>query len=200
MNPKEQILIKASQLFFKRGYISVLMADIAKEMGMSKKTLYQYFSGKEELVLEVIKIYLQEMQKEVEQLLQNDALLFPDKVSLIFKYIAKRIQGINPQFIEDLKQNSPKSWLLIQEYKADAAYLRFNSLLEEGTQKGYLRKDINPALAVLLYASALDAIMNPLYTHQIPNLLAKEQPYATEAVFDGIVSIIFHGILNRNEN
>lgn len=199
MNQKDLILIKAGKLFFEKGYISVLMSDIAKEMGMSKKTLYQYFSGKEELAMEVIRSYQQEMQKEVEQLINDTSIVFPDKVSLIFKYVATKLRGVNPQFIEDIRQNSQKSWVLIQEYKADAAYLRFNSLLAEGAKNGYVRSDINPSLAVMLYASALDTIMNPTYMHQVPEPLTKLLPHEPDAVYDGLVKIIFNGILNGKE-
>ena len=200
MHAKEQIIIKAGKLFFERGYVGVLMADIAKEMGMSKKTLYQHFSGKEELVLEVIKAFQNEMQTTVEQLISDTTISFPDKASRIFKYVATRLNGINPQFIEDIKQNSPKSWKLVQDYKTDAAYLRFNSLLKEGAKLGYIRDDINRPLAVMLYASALDSIVNPSFMRQIPIQLTNDLPYSPEAIFDGIVTIIFEGILNGKEH
>ncbi|GAB3196437.1 AcrR family transcriptional regulator [Pontibacter aydingkolensis] len=196
MKTKEQIVVKARKLFFERGYVSVLMADIAREMGMSKKTLYQYFSGKEELVQEVIKSYQQEMQSKVEELINDDSIAFPDKASRIFKYVATRLHGLNPQFIEDIKQNSPSSWKLVQDYKTDAAYLRFNTLLKEGVQLGYVRDDVNRSLAVMLYASALDTIVNPDFMRQIPHQLTNEIPYTPDAVFDGLINIIFNGVLN----
>lgn len=200
MNTKEQIIVKAGKLFFKKGYVSVLMADIAKEMGMSKKTLYLYFNGKEDLVQEVIKKYQQEMQFTVEQLIADTSLSFPDKASRIFKFVATRLNGLNPQFIEDIKQNSPKSWKLVQDYKADAAYLRFNALLHEGAQLGYVRDDINRSLAVMLYASALDTIVNPAFMRQVPHQLTNELPYTPDAIFDGLVDIIFKGILNDKDH
>ena len=200
MDTKEQIVVKARNLFFERGYVRVLMSDIAKEMGMSKKTLYQYFSGKEELVQEVIKTYQLEMQTTVEQLIHDSAISFPDKASRIFKYVAERLNGINPQFIEDIKLNSPKSWKLVQDYKTEAAYLRFNSLLEKGAQLGYVREDINRSLAVMLYASALDTIVNPEFVKQVPQQLTAGLPYTPDAIFDGVVNIIFKGILNGQEH
>ncbi|WP_299821394.1 TetR/AcrR family transcriptional regulator [uncultured Pontibacter sp.] len=200
MNPREQIITKAGKLFFEKGYVSVLMADIAREMGMSKKTLYQYFTGKEDLVVEVIKLYQQQMQTTVEQLIENSTISFPDKASQIFRFVATKLHDINPQFIDDIKQNSPKSWKLIQDYKADAAYLRFNSLLEEGVRMGYVRADVNRPLAVMLYASALDTIVNPAFMKQVPHQLTDEIPYSPDAVFDGLVNIIFKGILNGKEH
>lgn len=200
MSAKELILIKARSLFFERGYVSVLMADIAKEMGMSKKTLYQHFSGKEDLVLEVIKSYQYEMQTTVEQFISDTSVTFPDKASRIFKFVATRLNGINPQFIEDIRLNSPKSWKLVQQYKTDAAYLRFNSLLQEGVELGYVRDDINLPLAVMLYASALDTIVNPSFLGQVPQQLTNQLPYTPDAIFDGLVTIIFKGIFNGKDD
>lgn len=196
MNAKERIIATAGKLFFERGYVNVLMAEIAREAGMSKKTLYQHFAGKEELVQEVIRAYQHELQNTVEQLINNPAIPFPEKASLIFKHVANRLQDINPQFIEDIKQISPQSWKLVHDYKTDAAYLRFSRLLEEGAQLGYLREDINRSLAVVLYASALDAVVNPAFMRQVPEQLSKELPYNPDAILDGLVKIIFKGVLN----
>ncbi|MEJ8802046.1 TetR/AcrR family transcriptional regulator [Pontibacter sp. H249] len=197
MNAKEQIVIKASNLFLRKGYVGVLMAEIAKEMGMSKKTLYQYFSSKEELVQEVIKTYQLEMQTTVEQLINDTTISFPEKASRIFKYVATRLNGLNPVFIQDIKENSPTSWKLIQTYKSQAAYLRFNSLLEEGAQLGYVRSDINRSLVVMLYANALDTIVNPEFLRQVPPQLTADLPYTPDAILDGVVNIIFKGILKE---
>lgn len=199
MNPKERILAQARKQFFANGYTKVLMAEIAKELGMSKKTLYQYFASKDELVLEVIKVYQQEMQHTVEQLINDQSLAFPDKASQIFKYVATQLHGINPSFIEDIRLNSPKSWLLIQQYKADAAYFRFNALLADGMRNGYIKNNINRSLAVMLYASAIDTIVNPSYIRQVPQQLTNELPFSPDAIFDGLVKIIFNGILVNAE-
>jgi AcrR family transcriptional regulator len=56
MEPKERILIKAEELFMQFGIRSVSMDDIANNLGMSKKTLYQYYADKDELVDAVIGI------------------------------------------------------------------------------------------------------------------------------------------------
>ena len=51
---KDRILTRAEEMFLKSGYSKVTMDEIASNLGMSKKTLYKYFSSKEELVKEII--------------------------------------------------------------------------------------------------------------------------------------------------
>ncbi|WP_439883198.1 TetR/AcrR family transcriptional regulator [Pontibacter sp. MBLB2868] len=199
-DPKSKIITKAKSLFFAHGYTKVLMAHIARELGMSKKTLYQYFNGKEELLNVVIEQYQIELQRGVETIMADDTLLFSEKVTQIFSYVATKLHAINPLLIDDIKENSPKSWVLIQEYKADAAFLRFNALLDEGVEKGFIRDDVNRPLAVLLYASALETILNPDFTRHMPRKLTDNMPTTPDAVFDGLVNIIFNGILNGETN
>ena len=53
MEPKDRILEKSDELFNRYGIRSVSMDDIASQLGMSKKTLYQYYADKDELVTDV---------------------------------------------------------------------------------------------------------------------------------------------------
>ncbi|MFD2515477.1 TetR/AcrR family transcriptional regulator [Pontibacter locisalis] len=199
IDPKERIVREARKLFFAHGYSKVLMANIAKGLGMSKKTLYLYFEGKEELLNIVIEQYQNEVQGGVEMIIKNEALNFPEKVSQVFQYVATKLHAINPVLVKDIKENSPRSWQMIQAYKAEAAFLRFNSLLDEGLQKGFVRKEVNRPLAVLLYASALETILNPDFTRQMPRVLIDEMPATPDSVFDGLVGIIFNGVLTKSE-
>lgn len=195
-NPRDRIIAEAKEMFFKHGYSKVLMADLAKNLGMSKKTLYQYFKGKEELLNVIIMQHGHDIQLEVERILKSDAIEFPEKIKLIFSYVGTKLHYINPGFVQDIKKNAPSSWQHLQKHKADAAFLRFNSLLDEGMRKGYIRSDTNRTMAVLLYASALDTILNPNFTQQVPPELMQELPQTPAAVFDGLVRIIFNGIIS----
>ncbi|AKD05789.1 TetR family transcriptional regulator [Pontibacter korlensis] len=195
-NPRDRIIAEAKVMFFTHGYSKVLMADLAKRLGMSKKTLYQYFSGKEDILNVIIKQHGQDIQHEVEHTLANEQMPFPEKISHIFSYVATKLHDINPGFVLDIKKNAPSAWQQLQKYKADAAFLRFTTLLDEGYRKGYVRTDISRTMAVLLYASALETILNPDFTEQVPAELLQDMPKTPGAVFDGLVKIIFGGILD----
>lgn len=186
-------------MFFTHGYSKVLMADLARNLGMSKKTLYQYFTGKEELLNVIIRQHGHDIQREVERILKSDQIEFPEKIKQIFSYVGTKLHYINPEFVQDIKKNAPSSWQHLQQHKADAAFLRFNSLLDEGVRKGYIREDTNRTMAVLLYASALETILNPDFTQQVPAELMQELPHTPAAVFDGLVKIIFNGIIDTSK-
>ncbi|GAB3815972.1 TetR/AcrR family transcriptional regulator [Pontibacter rugosus] len=194
-NPRDRIIAEAKTMFFTYGYSKVLMAELAKRLGMSKKTLYQYFKSKEELLNVVIRQHGFDIQYEVERIMQDEELAFPEKVKQIFSYVGIKLHDINPLFVEDIKRNAPSGWQQLQKHKADAAFLRFNALLNEGVRKGFIQQEANRAMAVLLYASALETILNPDFTQQVPQELISELPTTPGTVFDGLVNIIFNGIL-----
>ena len=64
MDHKQRILLKGEELFLHYGIRSVSMDDIAVNLGMSKKTLYQYYADKDELVAAVVDLHINKMEKD----------------------------------------------------------------------------------------------------------------------------------------
>ena len=71
LNTKERIRQKADELFMKYGIRSVSMDDIANALGMSKKTIYQYFVDKDELVDSVVEFDINSMQTDCLALIKD---------------------------------------------------------------------------------------------------------------------------------
>ena len=63
---REKIVIKAKEMFLKLGFKSITMDDIAFEMGISKKTIYKYFSNKELLIEESTQMVHEEVRETIE--------------------------------------------------------------------------------------------------------------------------------------
>ncbi|NGP87165.1 TetR/AcrR family transcriptional regulator [Fodinibius halophilus] len=197
-NTKERILNKVRELFFKRGFSKVTMDELASELGMSKKTLYNHFSSKSEMLELVIKDLKHELSSGVDRILVDDSLNFIEKLSSILSFIASKLSGMEATFISDLKRTSPALSRELDEYKKEAAFGRFNALLDEGIQKGYVRQDIDRSMAVLLYASIIEWVMNPANTQQIPDEVKAQLPYKSTDMFRGMVEVMLNGILTDN--
>ncbi|MHC2990790.1 TetR family transcriptional regulator [Pontibacter sp. HJ8] len=194
---RQTIIARARELFFTHGYTKVLMSELARQLGMSKKTLYLYFDGKEDLLNAVIRDYLAEGQQEIERILNDTGLEFEEKAIRYFRYIGNRLLVVNRQLMTDIRKNAPGSWQLLYNYKVEAAFKRFHTLLNEGMRKGHVRQDINRPLAVLLYSSVLETIFNPDHTRQLPQELTDALPDSATTVFDGLVNILFKGLLAK---
>lgn len=194
---KERIIQTAREMFATYTYSKVSMDEIASKLGMSKKTLYNYFSGKEAILNESILHFYSETKEGLDKIMQREEFPLAERTKEIFSYVGTKISSINPYLIEDLQKNAPAVWNKIQQIKTELVFELFESLMDEGVSKGYIKKDTNPTLAVILYASAIDTIINPGFTRQIPQKMTKALPYTNAAVFEGLIEIIFRGILNE---
>lgn len=142
MEIKEKILEKAIEMFWKYGVRSVTMNDIAKDLGMSKKTLYQYFDDKTSLVKETVNHKHNHSLCQVEALSEDstDAI---DSMTKITRYFLNILQEVNPAFFYDIQKYYPEIWNLHKEREDKFILEHIRQNLERGIQNGLYRKDIN---------------------------------------------------------
>ena len=98
MESKERILIKAEELFMQYGIRSVSMDDISNNLGMSKKTLYQYFADKDELVDAVVDKHIREIQADCITC-RNDAKDAVHEIFITMERIMEEFKKINPMLL-----------------------------------------------------------------------------------------------------
>src|SRR6478735_335731 len=97
MEPQEKILKTALGLFFKYGIKHVTMDDIAKELGMSKKTIYQFFKEKDDLVNQLCEAELKDQECQFDEMSRSakDPI---HELMLISEKMRMMMQNINPNF------------------------------------------------------------------------------------------------------
>ena len=142
---KERILQEAGGLFLKYGVRSVSMDDIARELGMSKKTLYQFYSGKDDLVGEFLSVFMQSQERKADEIRDSSDNVI-DELKKISAHMREQINTINPSFVYDLKKYHPKPFQQLKEHKKQFAYKCMVESLERGIEQGYFRKEINPKI------------------------------------------------------
>src|SRR6476620_472549 len=104
---KERIQQKARELFMRYGFRSVTMDEIAAQMGISKKTLYQFFEDKDALVEAVMQAEMAYMQKECTRQNQESE----NAIEEMFKDMDSMeviVDSLNPQILYDLEKFYPK--------------------------------------------------------------------------------------------
>lgn len=158
---KEQIIIQAFELFMKYGIKSMTMDDIAKNMSMSKKTLYQYFANKDELVNAVMEKNLETDQCQVKSLLsaKNNAI---DDLMQIATTINETLKRIHPSIHYDLEKYHPTAWKKFGDHKRNFIYESIKHNITKGINEGLYREDINPEIISMLYVSKADVIFDPI--------------------------------------
>src|SRR5215216_2673808 len=101
MEPKERILMKAEELFMQYGIRSVSMDDIANSLGMSKKTLYQYFVDKDELVEGVVDGHIMVIQADCTAC-HEEAKDAVHEIFITMERIIEQLSNMNPMVVNDL--------------------------------------------------------------------------------------------------
>lgn len=155
MEIKKRILDSSEALFFKYGIKGVSMDDIATELGISKKTIYQHFSDKDGIVLAVFSRHI-EAEKSESITAQQQA---KDPIQEIFfasESIRKNLTDINPSVLLDLKKYYPVSWDLFQKFKSEHFLGLIISNLKTGIETQLYRPEIDVEILARLRLEQVD--------------------------------------------
>ena len=143
---KEEIIQKALPQFLKHGIRKMSNNNLVDLLGISTKTLYKYFTNKEDL-LEKVLLYYHAQQYEMQERLparQNTACLFFS----VWQHAVEIECKTNKLFYEDLHYYYPELEKKVNK-RISAKFERFFlSILESGIEEGYFRKDVNPVAAL----------------------------------------------------
>lgn len=142
MDPKERILVKSEELFLQFGIRSVSMDDIANNLGMSKKTLYQYYADKDELVDVVIGDYIGEMEEECLRCRSNskDAI---HEIFLTLDHLSLKLSNMNPMMLNDLEKFHFRTYQRFRQYKDQFLAELIRKNFDRGIKNELYREDIN---------------------------------------------------------
>ncbi|MBK9257902.1 MAG: TetR/AcrR family transcriptional regulator [Saprospiraceae bacterium] len=150
MQLKDTLWTSALELFLKYGIKSVSMDDLAKSLGISKKTIYTCIVNKEDLILKVLKNHLDNDEKIILQITKEskDAL---DEMVQITNHVLLFLRKIKPTIIYDLKKYHPQVWKLIENQHFPFIENVIKNNLIRGQSESLYRKDANPDIISKLY-------------------------------------------------
>ena len=160
MENKEKIVEGAGELFMRYGVRSVTMDDVARELGMSKKTLYQFFTNKDDLVLEVSKAHIEREKIEFGEIkaVSKNAL---DELFSITKCLRISMQRVNPSLLFDLQKYHPSAWDLFLDFKYNFIRSMVERNVTKGVEEGYYRSEITPDVMAKLRMEQVQMAFDP---------------------------------------
>jgi AcrR family transcriptional regulator len=155
---RTRILLQARADFFALGYSGFTMDRLAEELGMSKKTLYVHFAGKDEIVGAVIDDVAAEIRAEADALLRHRELNFPEKLRGYVESMVERMAGLSPSTVRDLQRFAPKLHAKVQEVRGAAIPYVFGRFIEEGQLEGHIRTDLPAGFAIEFFLHAMQGL------------------------------------------
>ena len=160
LDNKEKILKGAEDLFMKYGVRSISMDDIARHLAVSKKTLYQHFADKEDLVMMVSKSHLERNAKEFETILETSENSV-EELARISSCMKRNLEGVNQTMLFDIQKYHPKAWSVWLDFKHK--YIRESVVrnLKQGIQDGFIRPEVNPEIMSVVRIELIQLAFNP---------------------------------------
>ena len=149
---KEDITQKALFYFMQYGFKSFTMDDLANSLGISKKTLYEQFASKNDLVEAALDYALEMTCHQVDKFVSGEGSVIEN----VFRN-QREVQNLfdfnSTKPIWELKKYFPKTYecMDIEFTKSDALFI--DKLLEKGWEEGLFRKDINVSFYKVFYSS-----------------------------------------------
>lgn len=158
MEVKERILEISEELFFRFGIRSVTMDDIAKALGISKKTIYNHFKDKDEIVEGVAEQTLQRDKCESEKI--HDRAKDPiDEIIQSTQLMRDMVANIHPALLFDLQKYHPKAWKQYIGHKEGFVKIVLRNITE-GQQQRLYREDIEPEILARFRVESIDSAFN----------------------------------------
>ncbi|MCE7063405.1 TetR/AcrR family transcriptional regulator [Dyadobacter sp. CY343] len=146
---KDRIIKSALNLFWRYGIKSVTMDDIARDLGISKRTIYQHYSDKEAILALVIQEEIKSQKCDME-MLDSQASNPIEQMLYASVQMRETMANMNPTFLYDLKKYYPAAWDLFQTYKHEYILKSIRDNLKSGIELGLYRPDIDVEVLSLL--------------------------------------------------
>lgn len=158
MDIKEKILSESEKLFMQFGLRGVSMDEVAAQLGMSKKTIYNYITDKKDLVYQVIQNHFDKQTTGCQRILieQTNPIM---QMLLIGQQVSSNYKSLNPMLIHDLRKYYPKSWELFLSFRSKIMYNQVLTNLKTGIETGYYRSDMNPEIVASLYLNLTETMI-----------------------------------------
>ncbi len=160
MEIKEKIVSVAAEMFMRYGVRSVSMDDVARDLGMSKKTLYQSFSNKDELIQEVAKAHIKVEKGQFEDMASKSENAIDELVQMT-SCMRHMMQNMNPSLLFDLQKYHPDAWDLFLDFKVSFIRTQFQNNIQRGLAEGNYREGINAKVLATLRIEQVQMVFDP---------------------------------------
>lgn len=175
-------------LSYTKGFYRVTMDEVAAKAGVSKRTIYRYFTSKDEIIETVLEYFLQSVSQRIDELsTQKDSPA--DILKEIVAVFRTEVSGfINPLVLQDLQQHYPYLWERIEAFRYKKLQNIISIILAEKNGK-YTRK-LDPRIATAAMIASIQAVVNP-------DFILKNNLTADETISQ-LIDLFEYGIIKSN--
>lgn len=186
---KRDIINNSSDLFMRFGVRAVTMDDLAKHLGVSKKTFYKYFKDKNDLVLHILNAKIEEDKKVCEAcIVQSENAI--DELIMISKFVSEMFKGVHSSVFYDLRKYHRGAWDVIHQHKNGFVKEQIRNNIERGLNENLYRKNINKDIVSTVYIASMDSVFDGV-------TYADTQLHLSEILLE-LIRFQIRGMVNEN--
>lgn len=181
----EKVMTTASALFSGSGIRSITVDDIMKHCCMSKRTFYDHFSSKEDLMDQIL---AQWTEKSARYLSMNRYISVNaiSEMSNFFCTTEKLLRRIRPVFFHELRKYYAGSWKKLDQHKNDSLLPFITQNIDRGQKEGIYRDNINKSLIGEIYFSSMQLVLEDMWMEDID----------PEKIYHEMNAMLLHGLVN----
>ncbi|TYO95269.1 TetR/AcrR family transcriptional regulator [Desulfallas thermosapovorans] len=184
---RERIIAALTELSHTRGFYNVTMDELASQAGMSKRTVYRYFSGKEEIIEAVLDEFMASVAGGIESIV-NEEKSIADMVARLAKHFTKTGgRLLNPLVLNDLQVHYPHFWQKIERFRAE----KIEFLIKQAMAKQDLARDIHPQVFITAFIASVQAVINPRFI--------LDHGLTLDGAVHQLVELFSYGLVGRND-
>jgi AcrR family transcriptional regulator len=193
---RTEITVSAFEQFRQYGFKNVTMDDIARNIGVSKKTLYEQFKDKDELVLETVKYMLAKNQEEIENAFKSAKNAVEQIIAILF-IMERMVRGMNLVCYVDLTRHYPAAYKYLQEHKESFLFQCISENLRQGIHEGLYRADIDvEIISRFRMESALIVFQNNIFPQEKYDTVTVNNQIFANYMY-GIASLSGHKLITK---
>ncbi|MCX8105738.1 MAG: TetR/AcrR family transcriptional regulator [Ignavibacterium album] len=183
---QEKIINYCTSKFLKDGFYLVTVDQIANELRISKKTIYKFFSTKDELVEAVAKHLMNDVSSKIDNIIGsgNDSLT---KIIMLFEVMAGVVVRFSEKWLKDLQIHTPKLWQQIDEFRTKRAFTALGSIIRQGQIEGIIvEKPIE--LIIHIFVNTIRSVVHPDFLYYQKLDYREAFIHSFEILFNGILT------------
>lgn len=185
METRDIIIAEGSKQFLKYGIKGVTMDDIAKSLSMSKRTIYENFRDKNELLRSCMDRILSEQYEDSEKIIYNTGNVI-ETIFEVIQYGIRALRTINPLFELDLKKFHFQLWMEVKQKSDEVRFNQIYRLLRKGINENLFRKNINVEVVSKIFLGQLSILSD--------DQTFPKDKFEMEVVFENMVINFARGI------
>lgn len=158
---RARILDTARRAFLAHGFDGTTMDELAGELGMSKKTLYRSFSGKEALADALVSAKMAAVTSGIDSIMTDPGLGFSARTRRVLDHVMTELSSVTPVFLRDLQRSMPHIYRRIENVRRNVVPELWGRLIREGKAGGLVRDDVDPVFTAELMLHAVQGVLHP---------------------------------------